>query len=409
MNTDELIAALTKPLVEPYRTPKKAPKHFDKKLENACTSIHRNVFLDQGFQAWFAYTQVERRVQMAVEQLPHATAESVARRICSIKPHPSVEILFKHMFYESFRAKDRRAQLQRSNYSPPGSADVVQPQDSDEPPPISNHRQGSTSPGGAPSVQMQDPGDSQPTDNHSRRSNAEYQLPPIADVHPNNSSLPPLAANASPGIRLPLLTDNIHPVIGQPNSPGHSQDVSEVGTATEIPVGQRIWALPDAKNMASLFPPGTRKSIVMKGLEAAIRAVFGDTNSQCYLEIDIYRHKIPALAAQLFGVYLEATSEGFSMILESGLFVLCKTVTLSGANPQAVENVLGKKAFEFIRADPLYVEELNKGEPITNLISLHIKGNGEDPSCLKVESTAHTISLIAEQLYPTFRQGGISQ
>lgn len=105
---DEIVTALRKSLDEPPPKIKRAPKKLDEKLKSTCLSIERNVLLDTGFQAWFAYFLADPRAQAAVDQLPRWRAEVVARQLCSIKPHPSVEAHFQHILYLAFRAADRR-------------------------------------------------------------------------------------------------------------------------------------------------------------------------------------------------------------------------------------------------------------------------------------------------------------
>jgi hypothetical protein len=109
---DEIVNALRKPLEDPYpfnaAGKPRAPNKFDDKLDKTCTSGERNVLLDTGFQAWFAYIQSERRVQSAFEQLPGSEAKVVAHHLCTIKPHPSVEALFQHILYVAFRGAVRR-------------------------------------------------------------------------------------------------------------------------------------------------------------------------------------------------------------------------------------------------------------------------------------------------------------
>jgi hypothetical protein len=200
-------------------------------------------------------------------------------------------------------------------------------------------------------------------------------------------------------MRLATLLDNAHPGIEQPTSPGHSQDVPDAslaGRTTEIHVDQR--------NLLSVFPVETTRLIAKKGLDPTIRVVFGDTDSQCYLEIDVYPENVPYVAGRLFGLFLMVEGDRFSTTLESGIFASFETITLTGAHLETAQRLLGR-VFELVQADPLYFEGLKK--ELTTLISLDIKGNGEDPSCLKVQSTAHTISLIAKELCPTFGQEGI--
>lgn len=105
---DEIISPLRKPLEEPYSRPDRAPTKFDEKLKSTCLSNERNVLLETGFQAWFAYIQADPRAQAAVDQLPPPAVKVVARQLCSIKPHPSVEALFQHIFHISFRGAERR-------------------------------------------------------------------------------------------------------------------------------------------------------------------------------------------------------------------------------------------------------------------------------------------------------------
>lgn len=118
MNLEEIMPILIGSLEGPYqphRTSKapKAPNGFDKELQRICNNRQqRNVWLDVGFQAWFAYFLAEPRAQAALDGLSDQDCQSVARHICSIKPDPTIEALFQHIFYHAFRAVERRSQYQ---------------------------------------------------------------------------------------------------------------------------------------------------------------------------------------------------------------------------------------------------------------------------------------------------------
>lgn len=104
----EIITALSESLTTPPARIDRTPNHFDRKLENTCNSPRRNVLLDTGFQAWFAYIRADQRTQAAVNQLSVSAAREVARNIYSVKPHPTVEAWFQHILYVSFRGTERR-------------------------------------------------------------------------------------------------------------------------------------------------------------------------------------------------------------------------------------------------------------------------------------------------------------
>lgn len=116
MDVNELIATLSRLLEEPYeahREVPKAPNRLDKELESICSQHQRrNALLDVGFQAWFACFLAESPAQASFVGLSDSEQQAVARRICSVKPHSTIEIMFQHVFYRSFRGPSRRGQYQ---------------------------------------------------------------------------------------------------------------------------------------------------------------------------------------------------------------------------------------------------------------------------------------------------------
>lgn len=206
-------------------------------------------------------------------------------------------------------------------------------------------------------------------------------------------------------MRLPPLTDNIHqdrgglpPLLGQPPD---IRGMPRFRRGTETHANNHSWAFPCARNIPSFLPHHLCTSVVKTDLRAAIRIVFGRTPSQCCLELDIYASKVPYIARELFGEILEVEEQRLWVRRISGTSMSFESTTLHGADRKGAENLLGA-IFELVKADSLYAEELDKGEPRTSLVSLDIKGNAGDPSCLKVRSTAHTASIIARQLWPGF-------
>lgn len=110
----ELINALKRPLTEPYpKAPDKAPRGFDDALKYTCAGQQRNIFLDTGFQAWFACFMTNNQTHAAVQSLSDSDAEFVAHYICCVKPHPSIETLFQHTLHLSFRGRERRCEYKQ--------------------------------------------------------------------------------------------------------------------------------------------------------------------------------------------------------------------------------------------------------------------------------------------------------
>jgi hypothetical protein len=160
------------------------------------------------------------------------------------------------------------------------------------------------------------------------------------------------------------------------------------------------WTFPHAENVPSLLPHETSASVVKFDSLAAIRIIFRETSSQCRLEMDIYARKVPYIARELFGCTLEEQDGRLWMrFVESGARGAFPTFTLFGADRGGAEKLFGG-LYWIVRGDPLYVEEVEAGEPVSSLVSLDIGGRAGYPGCLKIRSTAQTLSIVAKKLWP---------
>lgn len=172
---------------------------------------------------------------------------------------------------------------------------------------------------------------------------------------------------------------------------------SEARSPTESP---QTRVSPEARNIPRLFSHLFCASIVKTDRVASIRAIFGEP-SQCRLEVDIYSAKIPQIAGKLFGVDIENEDERrLAMRFDTGASMLITTIELSGANRGGAERLLGP-IFANIRSDALYMQELDRGESVTKVISLEINGNVQGQSCLKIQCTQQTLSFISTRLWPS--------
>lgn len=238
-------------------------------------------------------------------------------------------------------------------------------------------------------------------DNNNRPARERLNLP-IGNDYPNILNSPSPARNTGQEVRLPPLINSTQG-IGQP--PLHAQGTqqsplirSEARSPIESP---QTRVFPEAKNIPSLFSHLICASVVRTDRVASIRAIFGEP-SQCSLEVDIYSVKIPHIAGKLFGVDIENEDEGrlAMRFVDSGASSLITTIELFGANRGGAERLLGP-IFADIRSDALYVQELERGESVTKLISLEINGNVQGQSCLKIKCSAQTLSLICTKLWPS--------
>lgn len=273
-------------------------------------------------------------------------------------------------------------------------------------------RQGGNSPGSPASAQLQSPGEPRAVNNHVRWNSGEQPFPPISNAQPNNSTMPPPVDNASTGMRLPPLMNNVNQAGGGlPPFASPPQDIPMTGMpsarrGTETHADNLLWTSPSARNIPSLLPHRLSDSVVRTDKLAGIRLYPGRTPSQWCLEIEICASRIPYIAREFFGAVLEVEEQRLWIRLSSGSSMSFESTTLSGADRKGAETLLGALS-ELIKADPLYVDEFEEGKSRTSLISLDINGNAEAPSCLKVRSTAHTASIIARLLWPgiPFPQG----
>lgn len=267
--------------------------------------------------------------------------------------------------------------------------------------------QRSSSFGEATPGQSQTAGESQPMVDHRRRSSAEQQLErPLSNSHSNNSTLNTLTHNAVQRPRLaPLASAFDQDLRRLPPPRGRAPDMAELppaGGITETDTANHSWSFPKAKNILSLLPNLTCDSVVKSYSLATIRMIFGDTPSQCHLEIDVYARKIPYIARELFGLTFDVEDGRLSMrAIESGASLTFDKVTAFGADRTGAEKPFGK-VFQIVKEDPLYEDELESGNPVSNLVSLEIRGKAGDPSCLKIRSTAQTMAIIAKKLWPQF-------
>lgn len=99
---------LSNVLNSPWLGPSRTPNHFDEQLKKSCKERPRNLWLDKGFKAWFAYIQTDQKTRSAIDSLDEPSRKEGAESLGKIIPHLTVQNLFQHILYEANRGKDRR-------------------------------------------------------------------------------------------------------------------------------------------------------------------------------------------------------------------------------------------------------------------------------------------------------------
>lgn len=277
------------------------------------------------------------------------------------------------------------------------------------------------SPDGTPPTQMESFGGPLFIRN-TAQSDIEQPRPPTRSTAPNDSSLPALASNSGRDRTLPPVT-GMSTMIDRPQSIDRIDELAPLRDHTQgrrrstreddhqlaMPVAPVdiavVWESPDARNIPRLFPPRTYPSIVKSDRVASIRAIFTNAPSNCSLAIDFYPAITLHLAKELFNVSIEIEDERLLVRSESGGTMLFEMLILRGADRQATEKILGK-VFTTVSASIRYEQEIERGEPLTHLITMELKSSAREPSCLKVQSDEKTISTMATQLWPAFPRMG---
>lgn len=104
--TAQLAAQLRDQLATKLRehvNPKRSPDGLDTALETTCRQEGRDVWLHEGFQAWYAWFCSIHNTEVALARLPESDLQAITRYVCGIIPADTVQILFKHLFYDAFR------------------------------------------------------------------------------------------------------------------------------------------------------------------------------------------------------------------------------------------------------------------------------------------------------------------
>ncbi|POS68674.1 hypothetical protein DHEL01_v212931 [Diaporthe helianthi] len=145
------------------------------------------------------------------------------------------------------------------------------------------------------------------------------------------------------------------------------------GRGAETDAANHSWAFPHAKNIPSLLPNLTCASVVKSDSLATVRMIFGETPSQCFLEMEVYARRVPYIARELFGLDFEEEDGRLLMrIVDSAACVEFEKVTVFGADRKGTEKLFGN-VFQFIKVDPLYDDEVERGQPVSSLISMDIR------------------------------------
>lgn len=104
------LASLRACLETAPRRKDKAPTGFDKQLKATSEALTDNVwviFLDVGFQAWYAYFIADPNTRATVDKLPPEEQRTLAKELCEIVPHDDVQGLFQHLFDVADRSDTR--------------------------------------------------------------------------------------------------------------------------------------------------------------------------------------------------------------------------------------------------------------------------------------------------------------
>lgn len=175
-----------------------------------------------------------------------------------------------------------------------------------------------------------------------------------------------------------------------------------VAQPSEAPANHTPWRFPPPSVIPLVFPRRLALAIVMTDQGASVRAVFSQSPRQkSYLELDILSDKVPFLARELFGACIEISKEQLCLRLENGSIVSFETMKFLLAERDPAAKIFGIP-YVSICQDGNYVEEYERGAPLTSMISFEVKRSVHDHSCLRVEAGAETISSIARQIWAHF-------
>lgn len=150
---------------------------------------------------------------------------------------------------------------------------------------------------------------------------------------------------------------------------------------------------PEPKHLPAVFPYQTCLSIAKTARGASVRIV------SSALELDIYSGKVPYIARELFGVIIQPEHGRLYLRLDSGANASFDTLRLAGADHEAAKRILGQ-VYSAVQHDMHFVREFERGEVLTSFITLEMKGDIRENSCLCIQGNALSISWIASQLWP---------
>ncbi|KUI66551.1 hypothetical protein VM1G_11441 [Cytospora mali] len=331
---DTLKQSLETPLAATWTY--KAPTGFDDALEESCREGARNVWLNAGFQAWYAWFKVGRTAQEALKELPEPDIWEIARSVCSIQPDDTVQTLFQHIFHGSNRSSKRRRLLQSKSYSYP---------------------------------------------------NKRIPAPSTSSIHRQTSSIS--SNNENDESRADSLgqPDNQHNDFGQ-QLPVDTNEQQPSSSRQPLEVINIERSFPEPKYLPNVFPYQTCVSIVKTSRQAAVYTDSAD------LKLDIKSASIPHIARELFGAIIQVEHGRLYMTLDSGSSVTFNEITLSGANHMAAKKIFGE-AYTAVSGGAHFKHELERGELLTRFIRLELQGDANKSSRLCIQGDAASIASVA--------------
>lgn len=147
----------------------------------------------------------------------------------------------------------------------------------------------------------------------------------------------------------------------------------------------------ELKYLPTVFLYQTCVSVIKTARGASVRA------SQSSLELDIYSAKVPYIARELFGVIIQIEHGRLHLRLDSGANATFNSLKLAGAEHKTAKRIL-RQLYSAICSDAHFVLVFERGEVLISYITLEVKGDATDNSCLCIQGNASSISGIASQL-----------